>query len=139
MDQQRRQLEVLFYFKCCIMRSWVGLLAREIRLAMTVVVESWITHYSLDPVVLLFGLSVFHSRNIFQSLVFKCLNSHLKLHCQAIYSMQNHNISWLSDSVLVALQMMLKQVNFCHIIFDNATFKVNLNPACESCFFNIDG
>ena len=42
----------MFYFKCCIMASEVGLLAREIRLAMTVVVELWITHYSLDPMVL---------------------------------------------------------------------------------------
>ena len=29
----------------------VGILAWKIRLAMTVVVESWITHYSLDPMV----------------------------------------------------------------------------------------
>ena len=50
-DQQRRQIEVIFYSRYCIIRSGVGILAREIRLAMTVVVESWITHYSLDPMV----------------------------------------------------------------------------------------
>ena len=32
-DQQRRQLEVIFYFKCYIMGSGAGLLVREIRLA----------------------------------------------------------------------------------------------------------
>ena len=38
--QQRRQLAVRFYSKCCIMRSRVGVLvARQSRLAMTVVVE----------------------------------------------------------------------------------------------------
>ena len=40
MDQQKTQLEVVFYLKCCIMGSVVGLLATEIRLAVTVVVKS---------------------------------------------------------------------------------------------------
>ena len=52
MDQHERQLEVIFYFRRCILWPGVGLLARQIRLAMTVVVKSWITHYSLDPIVL---------------------------------------------------------------------------------------
>ena len=42
-DQQRRQLEEMFYSTCCIMGSGVGGLARKIRVAMTVVLESWIT------------------------------------------------------------------------------------------------
>ena len=39
-DQQRRQLELMFYSRCCIMGSGVGVLARRIRVAMVVVVES---------------------------------------------------------------------------------------------------
>ena len=34
------------------MGSGIGVLANEIRLAMTVVVESWITHHSSDSMVL---------------------------------------------------------------------------------------
>ena len=48
-DQQRKQMEVTFYSRCCIMGSEVGILARKIRLAMTVVMKSWTTHYRLDP------------------------------------------------------------------------------------------
>ena len=34
-DQRRRQLEMRFYSRCCILRSGVIVLARKIRLAMT--------------------------------------------------------------------------------------------------------
>ena len=50
--QWRRQMEKTFYSVCCIMGSEVGILARKTRLAMRVVMESWITHYSLHPMVL---------------------------------------------------------------------------------------
>ena len=50
-DQWKRQMEMIFYSRCYIMESGVGILARKIMLAMTVVVESWITHCSLDPMV----------------------------------------------------------------------------------------
>ena len=50
-DQQRRQLEVVFYSRCYIMGSGVGILARKISLALRGVVGSWITHYSLDAMV----------------------------------------------------------------------------------------
>ena len=46
--QWRRQLKVTFYSRSCVMGSGVVVLARTIRLAMTVVVKSQITHYSLD-------------------------------------------------------------------------------------------
>ena len=46
MQQHRRQMQVTFYSKCCIMGSGVGTLGRKIRLAMTVMVESRIRHYS---------------------------------------------------------------------------------------------
>ena len=49
-DQQRRQMEKIFYSWCCIIGSGVDILAKKIRLFMTVV-ESWITQYSLDPMV----------------------------------------------------------------------------------------
>ena len=39
-------MQVTFYSKCCIMGSGVGTLGRKIRLAMTVMVESQIGHYS---------------------------------------------------------------------------------------------
>ena len=52
MEQQRMQLALIFYFWCCYLGSGVGLLAREISFAMTVVVELRITHFSLDPMVL---------------------------------------------------------------------------------------
>ena len=42
-DQQRSQLEEMFYSTCWIMGSGVGGLARKIRVAMTAVLESWIT------------------------------------------------------------------------------------------------
>ena len=51
-DLQRWQLEVMFYFRCCIMGLGVGLLVRDISLAMAVVMGSWITQNSLDPTVL---------------------------------------------------------------------------------------
>ena len=51
-DQQGRSLEVIFYFRCCIMKSGVSFLARKIRLAIIVVVKSSITHISLHPIVL---------------------------------------------------------------------------------------
>ena len=51
-DQRRRQMEKTFYSVCCIMGLRAGILARKISLAMTVMMESWITHYSLYPVVL---------------------------------------------------------------------------------------
>ena len=38
-DQQRRQLEKIFKYNSCIMGQGVGLLARTIRLAMTMGVE----------------------------------------------------------------------------------------------------
>ena len=60
MDQWRRQMEVVFYARCCMMGSGVGILARKFRLAMTVVVESWITHYGLQP-------SNFHCLDCFSS------------------------------------------------------------------------
>ena len=52
------------------MGSEVGIIVRKIRLAMTVVMESWITCYSLDPMVLtkqfsLLGLSVSHWETFF--------------------------------------------------------------------------
>ena len=70
MYQQRRQMEVTIHCRCCIKRLGLSILARKIRLAMTVVVESWTTHYSSDPMVLtkwfsLFGLSFPRLRNIF--------------------------------------------------------------------------
>ena len=54
------------------MGSGVDLLARKIRLAMAMVVESRIAHYSLDPMVLAkyfgyFGSSVSRSRSLFHS------------------------------------------------------------------------
>ena len=63
---------MVFFSGYCTMGSRIGALARKIRLAMTVVVESDITHYSLDHLILteqfsLFGLSVSSSRNIFHS------------------------------------------------------------------------
>ena len=39
-------MQVTFYSKCCIMGSGVGTLGRKIGLAMTVMVESRIRHYS---------------------------------------------------------------------------------------------
>ena len=39
-NQLGRQVEVIFYFRCCIIGSGVGSLARKIMLAMTVVAES---------------------------------------------------------------------------------------------------
>ena len=41
-----------FYSRCCVMGSGVVTLARTIRLTMTVVVKSRVTHYSLDPMFL---------------------------------------------------------------------------------------
>ena len=42
---------MIFYSRYCIMGSGVVILARKMRLVMTMVVESWITHKSLDPMV----------------------------------------------------------------------------------------
>ena len=50
-DQWIRKMEVTSCSRCCIMGSGVDILAWKINLAMTVVVESWITHCSLDPMV----------------------------------------------------------------------------------------
>ena len=44
--------DILFYFRHCIMEPGVGLLARRIQLAITVLLKSQITHYSLGPIVL---------------------------------------------------------------------------------------
>ena len=52
-DQRRRQLKMTFYSRCCVMGSGVVVLARTIRLTMTVVVKSRITHDSLDPMFLI--------------------------------------------------------------------------------------
>ena len=96
------------------MGSEVSLLARKIRLVMTVVLKSRITRYSLDPVVLtsiffLFCLTfiVFFVRESF--FIFKCAylgaskfcNLHLKLCISAIYSMQNYKIFYPSVSIIV--------------------------------------
>ena len=51
-DQQRQQLAVRFYAKWYFVRSGVGILARQIRLAMTRVLEPQITYHSLSPLVL---------------------------------------------------------------------------------------
>ena len=51
-DQWRRQLKVIFYFRCCVMGLGVVVRTRTIRLTMTVVVKSRIIHYSLDPMFL---------------------------------------------------------------------------------------
>ena len=51
LERTARQPELVFYFRCCILGSGVGVLARKIRLTLTMVVESCIKHYSLDPMV----------------------------------------------------------------------------------------
>ena len=38
-DQQRREMEVTFYSRCCIVLSGVGTLSRKSRLTLAVVVE----------------------------------------------------------------------------------------------------
>ena len=103
-DQRRRQMEVIFYSQCCIMGSGVGILASKIRLAMTVVVESWITYYRLDHMVWPSNLhwldQMFLIQETFFSLKCACLGASLntlcnfywKLHFPAIYNMQNYKI-----------------------------------------------
>ena len=137
MDQPRRQMEVIFYSWCCIMGSRVGILASKIRLAMKVVVESWITYYRLDHMVWPSNLhwmdQVFLIRETFFSLKCICLGASLntlcnfywKLHFPAIYNIQNYKIFCPSGSIIVVLQMTLKLVNFYHIIFHDTTLKIS--------------
>ena len=58
----------------------------------------------------------------------KYLNLHLKLSFPAICSMQNYKIFFQSDSVIVALLVVLQRVNFYKIIFYNATLKSLFKP-----------
>ena len=126
-DQQRRQLEVTFYFRWCIMGSGVGLIARDSRLAMTVVVESWVIHYSLDLMLLTgnfycldFKCLLFEEHFLFLSAclgVSKYLNLHLKLHFSAICNKQNYKIFYPLGWIIMTIQVTLKQVNFEKLIW----------------------
>ena len=126
------------------MGSGVGLLARKIRLAMTMVMESWIKHYSLDLMVF---TSNFYLDEVFfvweTFFILKCaclgafgyLNLHWKLLFPAICSMQNSKIICLSDSIIVTLLVLLKWVNSCQIIFQDKLKLVRIlymeNDSCK--------
>ena len=53
----------------------------------------------------------------------KYRNSHLKSRFPAIHSMQNYKIFCSSGLIIGALQVMLKRVNFYHIVFQDLTWK----------------
>ena len=123
MDQQRQQLAVRFYAKWYFVRSGVGILARQIRLAMTRMLEPQTKYHSLSLLVLtkcflLLGLSFSHSKNIFHSksncymALTRYLNLHWKMHFPAIYSMQSFNNFCPSGATMVCIWAKRKLVKF---------------------------
>ena len=113
-------MELIFYSRCCIMGSGVDILARKIRSVMTVV-ESWIAHYKLDPMVWLSNFhcldEVFLVRETFFILKCACLGASLN----ALFLLE---IAFFSNLQYAKLQKFLPiRVNHsgpvinCHIIF----------------------
>ena len=126
-DQWKRQMEIKFYSRWCIMGSGVGILAKKITLAMTVVVESWITHCSLDSMVWKCNFHsldyVFPHRGTF--LIRKCACLCTSLNTLIFIGNRIFKQSTICRifcrSIIVVLQVTLKLVNFYYLIFHNTT------------------
>ena len=125
-DKWRKQLAVKFYSSWYIMRSGVGILARQIRLAMARVVEPYyilqLKSYGFDQVILIVWIKFFSFKKHFSFLsltvtwIWRDILIYIgNMHFPVIYSMQNFKIFYPLGPIMVRICAKLTLVNIYRI------------------------